>query len=243
MNPTVQRPERWRRGLATGALGALCLLGVAGCGKAVATTDVASLGTTPGTAPAAAPAADTEKKDPQDAMREFAACMREHGIDMPDPEPAANGKPGRVILGTGSGSKDTPIDKDKMDAANAACAPIMENVAQDPAHQLDPAEEAKMKEQALGFSKCMREHGIDMPDPQFGSGPGGGGMSVTIGGPGSEGKGPDPESPAFQDAQKACESFMPDGAVSSSDGGPNVAIGGGPSTQSDGESGSTGGGR
>ena len=28
-------------------------------------------------------------------------------------------------------------------------------------------EQEKMQEQALEFSKCMREHGIDMPDPQF----------------------------------------------------------------------------
>lgn len=230
--------DTWRRRLAVGALSAMCLIAVAACGNAAATSDVASLGTTPGTTPGnPSPAADTEKKDPEEAMREFARCMRENGVDMPDPQPAADGKPTRMIVGGGPGSDDkagrAPMDKDKMDKANAACSAIMENVAQDPAHQLDPAEEAKMKEQALGFSKCMREHGIDMPDPQFGSGPGGGGMTVTVGGPGGDGNGPDPASPAFQEAQEACSSFMPEGAVNSSDGG-DVGIGVGPVTRSDG---------
>lgn len=244
MNTHDHTPVRWRRGVAAGALAALCLLGAAGCGKAVATSDVASLGSSAGTTPGTNPGTGggDEKKDPEDAMREFAKCMRDHGVDMPDPEPAANGKPGRVVVGKGPGSKDSPMDKDKMDAANTACAPIMENVAQDQAHQLDPAETAKMKEQALAFSKCMREHGIDMPDPQFSSGPGGGGMSVSIGGPGSDGKGPDPSSPAFKEAEQACESFMPEGPRTDGDGG-DVSIGEGPGTRTDGDAGSTGGGK
>ena len=53
-----------------------------------------------------------------------------------------------------------------MDAANKACQPIMEKAAGsfDPP---SPEEQEKAKEQALAFAKCMREHGIDMPDPQF----------------------------------------------------------------------------
>ena len=36
-----------------------------------------------------------------------------------------------------------------------------------------------MQEQALAFAQCMREHGIDMPDPQFGND--GNGATVGIG--------------------------------------------------------------
>lgn len=72
-----------------------------------------------------------------------------------------------------------------------------------------------------------------MPDPVFSSD--GGGMTVAIGGPGSEGKGADPASPAFEEAQKACSAFVPEGAVHA-EGGP-VGGSGGPETQSSTESG------
>ena len=51
----------------------------------------------------------------------------------------------------------------------------------------------------------MRDHGIDMPDPQISEG----GAGVRIGGP-DGGSGPrlDPEDPEFQAAEKACGSLM-----------------------------------
>ena len=54
-----------------------------------------------------------------------------------------------------------------MEAAEEECRPIIEEVVgtfEPPSEE----EQARMREQALEFSKCMREHGIDMPDPQFG---------------------------------------------------------------------------
>ena len=51
----------------------------------------------------------------------------------------------------------------------------------------------------------MREHGINMPDPTFGSG---GEMSMKI----DDSSGIDPSDPKFEDAQKACGSaFGPGG--------------------------------
>lgn len=97
-------------------------------------------------------------------MREFAKCMREHGIDMPDPEVGVGGGATRAVGGPGgAGGKTATVDKTKLEAADTACRPLMENVAQDPDHQIDPAEEAKMKEQALGFSKCMRSTASTCP--------------------------------------------------------------------------------
>jgi hypothetical protein len=46
-------------------------------------------------------------------------------------------------------------------------------------------------EAALQFAKCMREHGIDMPDPQVSDE---GGVMVAVGGPGQDGaEAPDPK--------------------------------------------------
>jgi hypothetical protein len=47
---------------------------------------------------------------------------------------------------------------------------------------------------ALDFARCMRRHGVDMPDPT------GDGMVFRKG----SGQGPDPESSEFQAADRAC---------------------------------------
>jgi hypothetical protein len=54
-----------------------------------------------------------------------------------------------------------------------------------------------MQEGLLAFAKCMRERGIEMPDPEFADGRG----SVAL----PEG---DLNSPEFQEAQKACAKLM-----------------------------------
>ena len=43
------------------------------------------------------------KKDPQQAGLDFAKCMREHGVDMPDPKV---GEGGMVMLAPGGGGDD-----------------------------------------------------------------------------------------------------------------------------------------
>ncbi|MDT7729564.1 MAG: hypothetical protein QOI21_6140 [Actinomycetota bacterium] len=105
--------------------------------------------------PGADPAAD--KGTEEDQMRAFAKCMREHGIDMPDPQVSPDGKGMGLTVHSGEG-KD--IDMTKMDAANEACRTLLPNGGQ--MKPLDPAEMDKMRQDA----KCMREHGIDMPDPE-----------------------------------------------------------------------------
>jgi hypothetical protein len=129
----------------------------------------------------------------QDAELKFARCMRQHGIDMPDPAP-----------GGGIRLQATPKTAAKMESAQRACNRYLEAVAP----KLTPAQVAEIRDQALKFSRCMRQHGIDMPDPQVSSN-GGIGIRVRKGGPGKAGLSPD--SPAFNDAQEACKSYMPEG--------------------------------
>ena len=58
------------------------------------------------------------------------------------------------------------------------------------------------------MSRCMRSHGVpNFPDPKFQTGPSGG-VGVRIGGAGL-----DPNSPAFQAAQKDCGSIFGKAAV------------------------------
>jgi hypothetical protein len=121
----------------------------------------------------------------EEAGLEFAACMREHGVDVPDPKAG-----GGVIVG-GPGGK-TELGGPEMTAAMKACEGKLEAIEPD----LSPEEEEEMKERALAFAECMREHGVDMPDPQFGQG---GKVRLSMGGPGSA------DSPAFGKAQEACQ--------------------------------------
>jgi hypothetical protein len=139
----------------------------------------------------------------REAALKFAKCMREHGVDMPDPQP---GEGGRITLG---GPGTGPEDQAKMETAQKACQKILESVRPP---EMSEEQQQKFKEQALKFARCMREHGIDMPDPQF---QGGGRMTQRME------EGIDPKSQRFRDAQEACA----DGRG----GGPGMAIGpGGP---------------
>jgi hypothetical protein len=122
----------------------------------------------------------------------FAACMRAHGVPN-FPDPSSNGT---MTLGPNSGVN---LDSPKFRAAQQTCRKLLPNGGQP-----SPQQVAKMQQQALAFSACMRSHGIhDFPDPNFS----GGGIRITIhGGSGSD---LNPNNPRFQAAQKACQGHMP----------------------------------
>jgi hypothetical protein len=180
------RPHR----LAVAVLGLGLALALAACGGSPEGDRVASLsgdnatGTTVG-------AARTPSKDPQQAALDFARCMREHGIDMPDPEVDEQGRI-RVRIGADGPGGGARPDPKKLEAAQQACGSLMGGGDGD--RQLDPAERDAM----VAFAECMREHGIDMPDPT------GEGLMLR-----RDGKdGPDPGSEKFQEAEQACDHHL-----------------------------------
>jgi hypothetical protein len=163
------------------ALVLLALPLMAACGAASDNApDVASAGTT--TAKSASAAAKKAKpKDPQAAMLAHARCMRAHGVNVPDPKPGG----GELFKMDGS------INPATVDAAQKACQSLMDDAGM----KASPEEMEKQFEKALAFAKCMRAHGIQMPDPKRE----GDGISMSIGGPGSS------IDPTRMDAaQKAC---------------------------------------
>jgi hypothetical protein len=204
------RPPRRRRGRPSLAgprlavlVGALALaLGVAACGGGAKTGGVASLNGSD------KPTATTNaggSSDPKQAALAFARCMRQHGIDMPDPKFDANGRVTQELKG-GPG-KNGPDDP-KFKAAQQACQKLMPNGGRPT--KPNPQEQQQM----LQFARCMRQHGIDMPDP----GPNGG-IEVN-GGPNTI----KPDDPKFKAAQQACQKLLPNagkgpGGLSTSGGG------------------------
>ena len=119
----------------------------------------------------------------------WAECMRENGVDVPDPKVDANG---RLVIEPGDSPPD-PADP-AVRRASEECDELMRDAlaTQD---KISKEDEARMRDAALAFTKCMRERGIDLPDPDTR----GGGVSVQV----------DPDDPAFQRAAEACDDKLP----------------------------------
>lgn len=125
---------------------------------------------------------------------DFAKCLREHGVNAEVGSPGGGDRGLKVSPGSGG--------PQQFEAAQKACAryrPEPKKV------NLAPQERIEHEEAVQKFAKCMREHGIKVEASAAG---GGGEIKIGIrGGPGSGG--PNPESPAFQSAQQACQKLLP----------------------------------
>jgi hypothetical protein len=123
---------------------------LSGCSSEDTGQKVASVSEPPTTSETAGGGGDGSAGTDIDAMREFAKCMRENGIDMPDPQ-----EDGGVIA-----APQAEIgDKDKMDRAMEACKHELPNGGAP--KKPSPEELDEQRE----FAQCMRDHGVDMPDP------------------------------------------------------------------------------
>jgi hypothetical protein len=140
--------------------------------------------------------AQTQEAKNRKAMLDLARCMRQNGVDMPDPQ--FNG--GRVTQRMKGGNPD------QMRAAEKACEKYRKQIK---APEMSADQKEEFKKEALANARCMREHGIDFPDPEFQPD---GGARVKIG------KGLNPEGAKFQAAQKACEKTRPGGPSTSTAG-------------------------
>jgi hypothetical protein len=79
--------------------------------------------------------------------------MRDNGVNTPDPK---FDKDGSLRIGTAaSGPNDDPA---VHEAARKACGEHL------PASRFDPSD-PDVKEERLAFAKCVREHGVNVPDP------------------------------------------------------------------------------
>jgi hypothetical protein len=129
----------------------------------------------------------------RDAMLAHARCMRDHGIDVPDPQ--FDG--GRVL----QRGPDEGASPDKVSEAEEACRKHLEEIEPP---ELSEEQQQEMREAALAHARCMREHGIeDFPDPTFGED---GGAQIRI----DKGAGLDPEDPEFKAAENACRDELPE---------------------------------
>lgn len=148
---------------------ALILFGAAACGDSGG-EGVASVA---GGASAAAPTPSASAD-----LTAFTKCMRDNGVEISDPDPNT----GRPDM---SGAQ---MDSPKFQEAMQKCRDKLPSGGQ--RGSLDQAQQ----EQLRVFAQCMRDHGVDMadPDPNGGFGLGGG---ATI----------DRNNPTVQKALEACQ--------------------------------------
>jgi hypothetical protein len=128
-------------------------------------------------------------------FQDFAKCLREHGVNA-----EAISHPG-----SGHGLKVGPGSSGPagMEAAEKACAryrPAPKAV------NLSPQQRVEREEAVQKFARCMREHGIKVQATAKG-----GGVQIAIHAKAGGNEGPDPESPAFRQAQATCQKLLPGG--------------------------------
>jgi len=178
-----------RRRYGAWLLAAALLLGA----PSATSAQVATLATPgPDDEPTPAPA---ESVDGEEAILGFVACLRDNGLDLPDPQFGPEGPrfaDPSVLMRIDFRSAEF------LDAVEA-CQDYL--AALQP--EIDPEQQAEQNEQLLAFAECMRREGIDFPDPDPIRG-------MTI----SAMRGPDgellidPFSPEFRDASTICSAEM-----------------------------------
>ncbi len=95
----------------------------------------------------------------EEGVLDFAQCMREEGINFPDPTFDIDGNPEFDNLEI--------ENEEEFETAFENCEDILRNALPEQ-FDLDPEVEAALVDASLEFSQCMREQGIDFPDPKPG---------------------------------------------------------------------------
>ena len=95
----------------------------------------------------------------EEGVLEFAQCMREEGINFPDPTFDIDGNPQFDNLEI--------ENEEEFESAFENCEDILRNALPEQ-FDLDPEVEAALVDASLEFSQCMRDQGIDFPDPKPG---------------------------------------------------------------------------
>ena len=95
----------------------------------------------------------------EEGVLEFAQCMREEVINFQDPTFDIDGNPQFDNLEI--------ENEEEFESAFENCEEILRNALPEQ-FDLDPEVEAALVDASLEFSQCMRDQGIDFPDPKPG---------------------------------------------------------------------------
>lgn len=152
-----------RHSIAVIAVGVLAL---AACGGSNAKAGVPTLSKDQNGSSSASAAKKTGTASFRAQLLTYAKCMRDNGVDFPDPQFDSNGRPqsnrqGRQAGQGFAGLRDNPAFKKARTACDA------KRPAFTGQFQPTPAQQAQTRKNLLKFAKCMRGKGVDFPDPTF----------------------------------------------------------------------------
>ncbi|MFE6685807.1 hypothetical protein ACFVFQ_04940 [Streptomyces sp. NPDC057743] len=142
---------------------------------AVSCTGGASDAAKGGSAQDSGGAGDGKKEDEAYAYRQ---CLRDNGLKVQEPKP-------------GQAAGIEVKDEKALKKAQEACKDLP---GAGNGKEMSPEEQQKALDKAVAYARCMREQGIDMPDPQMEDGK----LSMRAGG------GPDVSREKMDKATKAC---------------------------------------
>jgi hypothetical protein len=92
-----------------------------------------------------------EGSQSQELMLQYAQCMRDNGVQLPDP---VDGQVGTMYEGV---DQESPA----FVQADEACSPILQGIIEERTQQQD----GEQQEDLLALAQCLRDHGIDVADP------------------------------------------------------------------------------
>jgi hypothetical protein len=175
--------------------------GLAVAGLLVAAVAAAGCGGGSGAASASASADDKRET----ARLKLSQCLREQGVDVPDaPGAGSSGAPVRVQL--------SAADRKKLQAAMQGPCKSYQAAA---FGNVTPEQRQEFQDAFTKFAACMRQHGVDLPDPPAGGG--------ARGAPAAGARRIDDSDPKTKAAMTACQDKLPRNGP-----GARIGAGGGP---------------
>jgi len=97
-------------------------------------------------------------KTQSDVLLQYAQCMRDNGVQIPDPKP---NDPSSLYVGV---DKNSPA----FQSANKVCGSILQGVVEDRKNN-NGKDAQQQQDKLLALAQCLREHGVDVPDPVAGA--------------------------------------------------------------------------
>lgn len=134
----------------------------------------------------------------EDQLFEFVDCMRENGVDVPDPVVDSDGN-----VGFPQDVDPTDFQGDDVQAAFSDCREFLDFATLG----FGDIDLSQLADDLLAFASCMRENDFDLPDPDF--------SNFEIAPPDEAGRVNTPfgildlDDPDFQAALDICEDTLP----------------------------------
>lgn len=121
----------------------------------------------------------------------FAQCMRDEGLDFPDPTVASDGS---IQLIDPNDPPSIDANAPETEAALDVCGDLIDGASFLP----DDDDTAELEDQLLAFAECLRDQGVDVDDPNLSGGMDPGAIQNMFGDF-------DPRAPENADVVAACQ--------------------------------------